>query len=89
MIELKNYMETLVDNMMESVLKNYDDFCKDEICQLDIKAIALNNLKPMYYVRRQGETYNKAKMLEAQFKLSIIQEIVRAIEIVRKNPRQY
>jgi competence protein ComFB len=89
LIELKNYMETLVDDLIESVLRNYDDSCQDEICQLDVKAIALNNLKPMYYVRREGEAYNRAKMLEAQFKLSIIQEIVRAIEIVRKNPRRY
>lgn len=88
MVELKNYMETLVDELMGSVLKNYDCPYKDEeVFKMDIKAIALNNLPPMYYVSWKGEAYNKVKMLEPQFKLSVIQEIVKAIEIVKKNPR--
>lgn len=85
---LRNYMEILVDNVVDGVLeKSYDDLCRCEICRLDVMAIALNNLKPMYYVGLKGEVYNKLKLLEAQFKLSVIQEVVKAAEQVRKNPR--
>ncbi|OHW61836.1 late competence development protein ComFB [Andreesenia angusta] len=88
MVELKNYMETLVDELMVNVLRDYDcPYKEEERFKMDIKAIALNNLPTMYYVSHRGEAYNKVKMLEPQFKLSIIQEIVKAVEIVRKNPR--
>ena len=84
---LKNYMEDVIDHLMPSVLENYSDICKCEKCVLDIKAIALNNLKPMYTVTSNGSVYLKMNELNNQFKIDIINEIMKAIEIVSKKPR--
>lgn len=88
MVMLRNYMEILVEDALDKVLKSYPDCCRCKVCRMDIQAIALNNLKPMYYVTTEGEAYNKVNLLEAQFKLTILQEIIRGVEIVKKNPRQ-
>ncbi len=84
---LKNYMEDIIDHLMPSVLVSYSDICKCEKCVLDIKAIALNGLKPMYTVTSNGSVYLKMNELNNQFKIDIINEVMKAIEIVSKNPR--
>jgi len=43
---VKNYMEIVVDNILKKILPDYSNLCKCEKCCDDIKAIALNNLKP-------------------------------------------
>lgn len=84
---LKNYMEDAIDHLMPSVLKDYNGICKCEKCTLDIKALALNGLKPMYTVTNDGSVYLKVNELNNQFKVDIINEIIKAVEIVAKNPR--
>lgn len=84
---LRNYMEDAVDHIIPSVLENYSDICKCEKCILDIKAIALNKLKPMYTATINGSVYIKVNELNNQFRIDIINEIMKAIAIVSKKPR--
>lgn len=84
---LRNYMEDAIDHLMPSVLDNYPDICKCEKCILDIKAIALNRLKPMYTVTDNGSIYLKINEMNNQFRIDIINEIMKAVEIVSKEPR--
>ncbi len=84
---LKNYMEVFVEDILPIVLKDYEQICKCPKCIEDIKAISLNHLKPLYVVTKQGEAYAKINEMQMQFKADIIKEIVRAIEIVSKNPK--
>jgi competence protein ComFB len=84
---LNNYMEFVIDHVLPDVLKPYNNICKCERCIEDIKAIALNNLKPMYIVTEKGNVYAKVNELKTQFMTDAITELVRAIEIVSKNPR--
>ncbi|KXZ40406.1 competence protein ComFB [Alkalithermobacter thermoalcaliphilus JW-YL-7 = DSM 7308] len=81
----KNYMETVVDYLIPSVLKKYENICTCEKCIEDIKAIALNNLPPMYIVTDQGNAYAKLNEMSSQFKANVIQVIVEAIEKVKNN----
>ena len=83
---LKNYMEIVVHDMLQYT-KREELECQCEICIEDIKAIALNNLKPMYVVTEKGILYSKLNEFSAQFKTDVIREITIAIEKVRKNPR--
>ncbi|EQB85754.1 competence protein ComFB [Clostridium punense] len=83
---VKNYMEIVVDNILKNVLLDYDSMCKCEKCCEDIKAIALNNLKPIYVVTQAGNVYAKVNELEIQFSADVIKELVKAISIVSKNP---
>jgi competence protein ComFB len=84
---LKNYMEDVVDHLLPSVLQNYNNICKCGECQLDIRALALNNLKPMYFVTNAGVMYLKLNELNVQFRADVINEIMISIERVSKKPR--
>jgi len=82
---VRNCMEIIVDNIINSVLVQYKDICKCEKCIEDIKAIALNNLKPLYVVTEKGNVYARLHELEIQFRTDVIKEIMAAIDIVSKN----
>jgi len=79
-------MEDVVSNNLEIVLEK-EDICKCEKCRLDVMALALNRLPPKYVVTQKGHIYAQLEELELQFKVDVIKEIVKAIEVVRKNPQ--
>lgn len=84
---LKNYMEDAISHLLPSVLEDYTDICKCEKCLLDIKAITLNSLKPMYSATTDGSVYLKLNEMNNQFRIDIINSIMKAVEIVSRNPR--
>jgi len=85
---LRNLMEDIVSDALPSVLRKYPEVCTCTKCIIDIKAIALNNLKPQYTATENGEVYVKAlNELDWQFKSDVTKELSHAIEIVSKNPR--
>jgi len=84
---IRNYMEYIVEENLPLVLDNYPNICKCEKCIDDIKAIALNNLKPLYVVTEKGTVYSKLKELNLQFRTDIISELTQATEVVCKNPK--
>lgn len=84
---VKNYMEIIIDEKMPKILKNYTNICKCDKCIQDIKAIALNNLKPKYVVTEKGLVYTRTNELALQFEIDVTREIIKAIEIVSKNPK--
>lgn len=86
---LKNYIEIVVDELLPSVLNKYSDVCTCPRCIEDIKAIALNNLKPLYVATETGFVYAKVNDLMTQFTTDVIRELINAIEIVSKNPRHF
>lgn len=88
-LTLKNYMEIAVENTLPSLLKAFDSICTCERCLLDIKAIALNNLKPHYIVSDKGEIYSKINEMYIQFETDVMKALIDAIAIVSKNPRHY
>lgn len=83
---VKNYMEEAVFGLLDDVISQLD-VCKCQRCKDDIAAIALNNLKPHYIATEMGEVYTKINNLKDQFYADITKEIVKAAEIVKKNPR--
>lgn len=84
---LKNHMETLVDSHLPSLIKESSHVSECEKCQNDIKAMALNHLKPQYIMSDRGLIFTKMKELDHQFQSDIVQELVRAIQIVESHPR--
>lgn len=84
---LKNYMEDTVDGFLPHMLNQYPDICKCELCIEDIKAIALNKLKPAYFVTHEGLLFSKIDEMTTQYKADLTSELTRAIDIVSKNPR--
>ena len=87
---LKNYMEDVVSFYLPLVLKDFNgDVCTCAKCLEDIKAIALNNLKPHYTSTKNERVYAKLYELNMQFQADVIQQLTRAVDKVSKNPRHF
>ena len=84
---VKNYMEQVVNELLPTVMEKYPDLKWDSDCVSDIKAIALNNLRPRYVATQKGEVYVKVDTISVQAKAKILSEITKAAEIVKQNPR--
>jgi competence protein ComFB len=80
-------MELAVDHVLPNLLKAFDKICTCEKCMLDMKAIALNKLKPHYVVTNKGELYSKVDEMNSQFETDVMKALIDAIDIVSKNPR--
>jgi len=86
MVQIKNYMEEIVFNLMKDVLEDIN-MCTCEKCLLDIGAIALNDLPPKYIVSEKGELYSKVNALKQQFEVDVIAAITKAAVLVKRKPR--
>lgn len=84
-LKLVNYMEIIVFQLLDEVLAK-KDICKCERCQLDIAAIALNNLPHKYVVSSKGKAYAKTDILNEQLRTDVTVEILKAIDVVSKKP---
>ncbi len=85
---IKNYAEVLVERTLESLLKNnpeYVNICRCNECIDDIKAKALNNIKPHYVTGKIGEVYSEYNMLDYQNSTTIVMEVAKAIEHINNN----
>ncbi len=80
-------MEMVARRALQSLIERGYDGCTCELCQNDILAIALNHLKPQYSASDAGEVYIKAKMLDDQAMVDVMQELVRAGDVVRQHRR--
>ena len=85
MYTLKNHMEEVVFNHMNSVLKDMD-ICKCEKCMKDIAAITLNGLPAKYVVTDKGVLFSKIEALQSQFEVGVTAAIIRAAQMVSKTP---
>lgn len=83
---IKNYMEEVVRQMIDEVLRDLN-FCSCEKCRMDILAIALNDLPPKYIVTDKGELYTKINALKQQFEVDVISSLTKAAILVKRNPR--
>ncbi len=86
-MELKNYMENLVLENIDGVLEKYPDCCKCEQCRQDIAMLALNHLPPRYFSTDKGSVFAKLSSMKWDDKVKIVEEIAKAIEIVKNSPR--
>ncbi|MCL2576064.1 MAG: late competence development ComFB family protein [Defluviitaleaceae bacterium] len=85
-LQIQNYMETCVADMLKPVLDGLNA-CQCDNCVMDILAISLNSLPPKYVVTKKGELYTKISNLQNQFDVDIIAAIAKASVIVSRNPR--
>jgi competence protein ComFB len=84
---LKNEAEILVIREMEQQLKTgHDNMCRCNECIVDIAAISLNSIKPLYRFSLLGGLYASQAMTEQAFADSVKQAVAQAIKKVKKNP---
>lgn len=84
---LKNESEKLV---VEELGRQLDvrkgPICRCETCVVDMAAMALNAVKPLYRVSLLGTQYASQAMGETHFAKTLKDSVSKSIEKVRKNP---
>jgi competence protein ComFB len=72
---------------MDRQLKDgHENMCRCNECIVDIAAIALNSVKPLYRFSLLGALYASQAMTEQAYADSIKQAVAQAIKKVKKNP---
>ena len=84
---LKNEAEVLVIREMEYQLNaGHEDMCRCNECVVDIAAISLNNVKPLYRFSLLGTLYASQAVSEQAYADSVKKAVAEAIERVKNNP---
>ena len=84
---LKNEAENFVLKELERQLETCSEsVCRCNDCILDMAAIALNSVKPLYRVSLLGTLYAAQAMDEKAYGSSLRDAVFRAIEKVQRNP---
>ncbi|MCL2758675.1 MAG: late competence development ComFB family protein [Treponema sp.] len=84
---LKNEAEVMVIRELEYQLKSKQEvMCRCNECIVDIAAIALNSVKPLYRFSLLGALYASQAMTEKAYADSVKQAVTQAIKKVKKNP---
>jgi competence protein ComFB len=84
---LKNENEQIVLDELERQLNDFPNYiCKCKECILDIMALALNSIKPLYRVTLTGKIYTGVVMDDKDYAASISEAVNKAIIKVYKNP---
>jgi len=84
---LKNEAEVLVIREIEQQL-NYQpkEMCRCNECVVDIAAISLNMVKPLYRFSLLGTLYASQAMTEQTYADSVKKAVEQAIKKVKRNP---
>jgi len=85
---LKNESEKLVIEELGRQIEAIEDnaVCRCNTCIVDMAAMALNMVKPLYRVSLLGTQYVSVAMEEKEYADSLKKCVSKAIEKVRKNP---
>jgi competence protein ComFB len=84
---LKNEAENLVVKELGRQLDEYTEkVCRCNECVVDMAAIALNNVKPLYRVSLLGTLYAASAMDEKAYASKIREAVSGAIKKVHSNP---
>jgi competence protein ComFB len=84
---LQNEAEKLVLADLGRQLESFPEpICTCNDCVLDMAAMALNSVKPLYRVSLLGSLYTSHAMDEKAYASGVREAVFRAIEKVRKNP---
>ncbi|MDR2403433.1 MAG: late competence development ComFB family protein [Spirochaetaceae bacterium] len=84
---LVNEAENLALDELEQQLERYDgQICRCNDCVVDMAAMALNSIKPLYRFSLLGSLYASHAMSEESYASSIREAVSGAIEKVRNNP---
>ena len=84
---LKNEAEQLVLDELEIQLKHApEEMCRCNDCIVDMAAMALNNVKPLYRFSILGTLYAAQARNEPVYADTVKQAVTRAVEKVSSNP---
>jgi len=84
---LNNEAEELILEELGRQLETYSKpLCKCNDCVVDMAALALNTVKPLYRASLMGRFYTASVMDEKAYATSIREAVFKSIEKIRQNP---
>ena len=84
---LVNEAEKLVLEELDRQLDTYSKpMCRCNDCIVDMAAMSLNTVKPLYRVTLLGGLYAASAMDQKSYASSVREAVFKAIEKIRKNP---
>ncbi|MDR1030155.1 MAG: late competence development ComFB family protein [Treponema sp.] len=84
---LENQAEKLVFNELEQQLAAFEgELCRCNECVVDMAAMALNMVKPLYRFSLLGTLYAAQAMTDEAYAASVREAVSTAIEKIRVNP---
>jgi len=86
-MEIKNYLEAFVEELAKEQLQKVPELAGNERALMDVMALALNNLKPMYVVSDAGHILTEVKLSSEQIRAKVLVAVLQAIDTVKRNPR--
>jgi competence protein ComFB len=85
--QLKNEAEQLVYHELEEQLaKAGEEVCRCNDCVMDMAAMALNNVKPLYHYSILGNLYAAQAKSDQAYADNVQQQVAQAIAKVSTNP---
>jgi len=85
--QLKNEAEQLVYHELEAQLAEADEnVCRCNDCVMDMAAMALNNVKPIYHFSILGNLYAAQAKSDPAYADNIQKQVAQAIAKVSSNP---
>ena len=83
---LKNHMEEVVQKAA-NIYISQTDMCRCEKCRLDVIALSLNKLVPVYVVTPIGELFASIDSTYVQSQVDAEIAVLNAIELVKHSPK--
>lgn len=86
-LTVTNVIEMVVDEQFPVVMQKFPGACCCVQCLSDIKALALNNLKPHYVSSDRGNLFERINTSDMIVKVDVLRSMTEAAEKVTRNPR--
>ena len=86
-LTVTNVIEMVVDEQFPVVMQKFPGACCCVQCLSDIKALALNNLKPHYVSSDRGNLFERINTSDMIIKVDVLRAMTEAAEKVTRNPR--
>ncbi|HBL36980.1 MAG TPA: competence protein ComFB [Firmicutes bacterium] len=86
-MSMRNYMEEVVGEVFEEVLRNNPDFCQCAKCKQDVVAIALSKIRGRYAVSPEGEILARVEQSDRQVRADALLAVMQGVKQVAAKPR--
>lgn len=89
-MSIRNYMEDVVRDVLEILLKERAGICKCQQCKKDMMAFALNRLPPKYIVSERGFTHSFIEEINnVDWKADVVTVVNLGIDLISKRKRKH
>jgi chemotaxis methyl-accepting protein methylase len=85
--KLKNIIEDIATDFLNVILALKYDICTCDMCKNDMLAYVLSRVPAKYVTTEEGSLHTIIEQTKAEHQAQIGREIIKAIEVVSKNPR--